>query len=131
MRREYKLNAYYQPMMVRGSGRYKERAGLYDCMIDLNSRTVRMPKVTYLQSMTEWYEARAIIIGKINEEDKHIIQKVLKEWASRMMQLMSTKWNKLNRGSGGMLWCIDNTLAGQAHCNLKLHCSGGEVQFAY
>ena len=84
--------------------------------------------------MTEWIDARAIIIieGKVKEPDKALVEKVLNEWAKRMRELISLKWNKLMEDTReGSCWAIDNTLAGQAHCNLRLHSSGGKVQFEY
>lgn len=111
--------------------REKYKASLYDCIIDLDTRTVRLPKVTYLQSMTEWIDARAIIEGKVKEKDKALVEKVLEEWSRRMRELISLKWNKLaclDRASG---WIADNSLAGTAKCNLKIQIGSGGVKFAY
>ena len=111
--------------------RERHEANLYDCLINLDTRTIRMPKLAQLQSMTEWADARLIINGRINAEDKQLINKVAQEWAKRMRELISLKWNKLaclDRASG---WIADNSLAGTAKCNLKIQIGSGGVKFAY
>lgn len=110
---------------------YRDTASLYDCYIDLSTRQVRMPKLTQLQSMTDWVDARFIVAGKVSADDKKIINKVAQEWARRMRMLISLKYNKLaclDRASG---WIADNSLAGTAKCNLKIQIGSGGVKFAY
>lgn len=128
MRKVYRLDIDNRLVIDKS---YSEKASLYDCYIDLSSRQVRMPKLAQLQSMTDWVDARFVVVGKVSSDDKKIINNVAQEWAKRMRMLISLKYNKLaclDRASG---WIVDNSLTGTAKCNLKIQIGSGGVKFAY
>lgn len=56
----------------------------YDCIIDLATRSVRMPKNIAHAIDNTINEAKFIVIGESSKEDKKTINKIKKEWEERI-----------------------------------------------